>query len=428
MAKIDTLSDSRVRMEIDVTAEEFDQALDTAFENIRKDVEIKGFRKGKVTRAIYEKHRGVETLYEDALNHIIDEAYYRTVQQEDVHVVAPPKIDFDVSSVKKGQGFMFTAIVAVKPEVKLGEYKGFAYEQPSVEVSDEDVHAEIEKLREQQAELVIKEDGALEKGDTVVFDFEGFLDGEPFEGGKAENHELEIGSGRFIPGFEDKMVGMRPGEERDLDITFPDNYEAEHLKGKASVFKVKVHEIKVKRLPELTDAFVKELEREDVETVDALLKKTREDLVAQKEKDARNKTVDFAVGKAVEHAEMIVPKDMVEQEKNRQIDNVKRQAQQYNIDYETYLQLSRIDKETFEKNMEEQAEKTLKTKLTVEAVSKKEAVTATQEELDKKYEELSKLYNLDVEQIRSQVAPSAVEQEVVFGKTVDLLVDALKTE
>ncbi len=427
MAKIDTLQDSRVRIEIDVTAEQFDHGLDHAFDKIKDDVEIKGFRKGKVTRKVYEQHKGVETLYEEALNHVVQETYFDAVQAHDLEVVAQPKIDLDINNVEKGKGFTYTATVAVKPDVELGEYKGFEYDEESVDVSDEEIDAEIERLLGQNAELVVKEDGALEKNDTAVFDFEGFVDGETFEGGKAENHELQIGSGQFIPGFEDQMLGMKPGEERDVNVSFPEDYQAEHLKGKDATFKTKLHEIKVKETPELSDDFVKDLDREGIETVDQLKTDTKATLTKQKEEQSRNKVVDFAVDKAASNATITVPQEMIEEEKNRMLDNTKRQAQQYGIDFDTYLQLTGTDKETFEAKLLDDAKRSIRYNLTLEAIAEKEGIEAQQEDVEKMYEDLSKQYNMDVEQIKAQVNDRAVEQQIIIRKTIDFLVDNLKT-
>ncbi len=427
MAKIDKLQDSRVRIEIDVTPEQFEHGLDHAFEQIKDDVDIKGFRKGKVTRKVYEQHKGVETLYEEALNHVVQDTYFDAVQTHELEVVAQPKIDLDINTVKKGEGFTYTATVAVKPDVELGEYKGFEYEGETVEVTDEEIDAEIERLLGQNAELVVKEEGALEKNDTAVFDFEGFVDGEAFEGGKAENHELQVGSGQFIPGFEDQMIGMTPGEERDVNVTFPEDYQAENLKGKEAVFKTKLHEIKVKETPELNDDFVKDLDREGVETVDQLKTDTKATLTKQKEEQSRNKAVDFAVDKAAENATINVPKEMIDEEKNRMLDNTKRQAQQYGIDFDTYLQLTGTDKETFEAKLRDDAERSIRYNLTLEAIAKKEGIEADKDDVEKMYADLSKQYNMDVEQIKAQVNDRAVEQQIVIRKTIDFLVDNLKT-
>ncbi len=428
MAKLEKVNGSHVKLTIDVTPEQFEHGLDHAFEKIKDEVEIKGFRKGKVTRKVYEQHKGVESLYEEALNHVIGETYYEAIQEHDVHVVAQPKIDLDITKVEKGKGFTYTAEVAVKPELELGEYKGFEYDEEKIEVTDEEIEAEMERLLGQNAELVIKEDGELEKSDTAVFDFEGFVEGEAFEGGKAENHEMVIGSGQFIPGFEDQMIGMKPGEQKDVVVTFPEDYQAENLKGKEATFKTKLHEIKVKQTPELNDAFVKDLDKAGIETVDDLKTDTTQTLKKQKEEQSRNKAIDFAVDQAAQNATVDIPEEMIEEEKRRMMDNAKRQAQQYGIDFDTYLQLTGTDKETFEQNMQKDAKRSILYNLTIEAIAEKEGIDATEEEIKENYEDLSKQYNMTVDQIKQQVNDAAIKQQIVFKKTIDFLVDQLKTK
>ena len=428
MAKVEKISDSRVKLTVEVSATQFEQGLDHAFNEIKDEIEIKGFRKGKVTRKVFEQHKGVEALYEDAINHVIQETYYDAIKEEALDVVAQPKIDLDITTVKKGSGFTYTATVAVKPTVELGQYKGFAYNAESIEVTEEEISAKIEELRGQNAQLVVKEEAELAKDDTAVFDFEGFVDGVAFEGGKADNHELVIGSGQFIPGFEDQMIGMKPGEARDIQVTFPEQYQAEHLAGKEATFKTKLHEVKVRQVPELNDDFVKDLEREGIETVEALKASTKETLAAEKKQTSENKAIDFAVEQAASQAKVDIPEEMITQEKNRQIDNIKRQVQQYGMPFEQYLQFSGLDEETFEKNTIEQAEKAIRFNLTIEAIAAKENIEATDEEVENKYADIGKQYNLDVEQVRSQVNEEAVKQEVVFRKTIDFLVAELKPE
>lgn len=425
MAKLENLSESRVKLTIEVSAEQLEHGLDHAYDKIKEDVEIKGFRKGQVPRDVYEKNKGVESLYEEALNHVIQETYVQAVQEHELPVVSQPKIDLDINNVEKGKPFTYSATVAIRPEVKLGEYKGIEYEAPSNEVSEEEVQGEVKKLQDQNAELVVKEDGELQNGDTAVFDFEGFIDGEAFEGGNAENHELEIGSGQFIPGFEEKMLGMKPGEENEIEITFPEDYQAEHLAGKEATFKVKLHEIKVKQTPELTDDFVADLDKEGIETVDQLKADTRKTLEDQKAETNKNQAIDYAVDQASKNASMEIAEEMVEEEKNRMMDNTKQQAQQYGLDFDTYLQLTGMDKEQFENKLRDDAEKSIRYNLTIDAISKEEGVEASDEEVEAKYEELANQNNMEVDQVKEQVNKDAVEQEVKFRKTIDMLVDSL---
>ena len=272
-AKWEKQEGNKGQLTFEVPAEEFNLALDKAFKKVSKDVQIPGFRKGKIPRGMFEKRFGVESLYQDAVDIVLPEAYSKAIDETDIFPIAQPEVD--IEQIEKGKDLVFTAIVEVKPEVTLGDYKGLEVEEESVEVTDEDVENEINTIRERHAELVVKEDGKVEDGDTAVIDFEGFLDGEAFEGGKGENHSLEIGSGSFIPGFEEKLIGKEAGEETEIEITFPEEYHAENLAGKDAVFKVKIHEIKSKELPELDDEFAKDVD-DEVETLDELKKKKRE--------------------------------------------------------------------------------------------------------------------------------------------------------
>lgn len=428
MAKVDTISGSKVRIEIEVSAHHFEHGLDHAFEAVKGDVELKGFRKGKVPREMYEKKFGVESLYEEAINHVLQETYVNAVTEHNIEVVSQPKIDLDITKIERGKPFTYVAEVAVKPEITLGEYKGLKMEKQQEEVTEDDMNTELEKLREQNAELVLKEEGTLENGDTAIFDFEGFVDGEAFEGGKAENYELKIGSGQFIPGFEDQMVGMAIGEEKDVNVTFPENYQAENLKGKDAVFKVKLHEMKVRELPELNDDFVKELDKEGIETVEALKEDTKqrlEEALVTKNKNAR---IDFAVTEATNNATFELPEAMIEDEKNRLVDNVAQQAKQYNLELDQYLQFSGITREDFEKNLLKDAERSLSYNLVIEAIGKAEGIEATEEEREAKYQELADQYNMGLEQVKAAVNDYAVDSEVIYRKTIDFLVDSLVIE
>lgn len=428
MAKVDKLSGSKVRIEIEVSKELFDHGLEHAFHAVKDDVEVKGFRKGKVTRSIFEKHYGVESLYEEAINHCIQDTYIEAVTSEDVKVVAQPKIDLDIAKVEKGKGFKYVAEVAVEPEVSLGEYKGLKFEKLSDKVLPKALDLEITKLLEQNAELVLKEEGTLENGDTAIFDFDGSVDKVPFDGGKAENYELLIGSGQFIPGFEKQMLGMKLGEEKNLDIKFPADYQAENLKGKDAVFKVKLHEMKRKELPELTDEFVKELEKKGLTTVEELKADTLTKLTDQLILKNKNSRIDYAVNTAVENSTFEIADEMITEEKNRLVDNVTQQAKQYNLDLDTYLKYTGISKEDFDKNLMKDAKKSIATRIVVKAVSKAEEIKATTEEKDVMFEELALQYKMDINQVKVNITDDVVSQEVEYKKTLDFLVDSLIIE
>jgi len=428
MAKVDTISGSKVRIEIEVNADQFEHGLAHSFNEIKADVEVKGFRKGKVTRAIFEQHYGVESLYEEAINHVLQETYIEAVTENKLEVVAQPKIDLDITKVEKGKGFTYVAEVAVKPEITLGEYKGLKMAPQSVEVTEDAINLEFEKLLEQNAELVLKEAGSLEKGDTAIFDFAGSVDGELFEGGTAENYELKIGSGQFIPGFEEQMIGMNVGEEKDLTVTFPEDYQAENLKGKDAVFHVTLHEMKVRELPTMSDEFVVELEKEGISTVEELkadtIKKLEESIALQN----KNERIDFVVSEATKNATYELPTEMIEEEKNRLSDNVAQQAKQYNLDLETYLSFSGVTKEDFDKNLLKDAEKSIAYNLVIEAIGKQEAIEVTEEEREAKYQEIADQYKMGMEQVKAAVQGYAVDSEVIYKKTIDFLVENIQFE
>jgi trigger factor len=352
----------------------------------------------------------------------------QAVTDHALDVVAQPKIDLDITAIERGKDFTYVAEVAVKPEITLGAYKGLTMTKPQEEVTDADVDAELAKLREQNAELVLKEEGTLEDGDTAIFDFEGFLDGTPFDGGKAENYELKIGSGQFIPGFEEQMIGMAIGEEKDLNVTFPEQYQAENLAGKDVVFHVKLHEMKVRELPELTDEFVKDLDKEGIETVEQLREDARKRLSEQLVSKNKNAKIDFAVTEATNNATFELPKEMIVEEKNRLLDNVAQQAKQYNLDLDTYLQFSGITREDFEANLMKDAERSLSYNLVIEAIGTAEGIAATEEEREAKYQELADQYNMGLEQVKAAVNDDAIDNEVIYRKTIDFLVDNLILE
>ncbi len=424
--KVEKLTTNRVKFTFTVHPDEFEHGLDHAFEHVKGDVEIKGFRKGHVLRNVFETKIGVETLFEDAINHVLQHKFQEAHAHPDYEIVGQPDVDLDMTKVKRGEAFEVIFEVPVKPEVKLGIYKDIEVKEIKTTVSDSEVNAEIKMLLSEKAQLVLKEAGALEFGDTAIFDFEGFLNNEPFEGGKAESYQLEIGSNQFIPGFEDQMVGMKAGEEKDLDVTFPENYQAENLAGQAVVFKVKLHEIKIKELPELNDEFVKSLERENVETVEALQAETKKDLEAQKTNEADQLLTSTIIDKILETAEIDLPQAMIEQENNQQIDNIKRQAQQYGLEYEMFLQMNGLTPEQLDAQLTVESEKRLLTSLAMEEIGKVEGITVSKEELDEKYTELSEQYQMAVEEIKRYVPEQVLEQDIIISKAFQFVKDHAK--
>lgn len=411
----------------EVSVEDFDQALDQAFKKVSKDVQIPGFRKGKIPRSIFEKRFGVESLYQDAVDIVLPSAYSKAVDEAEIFPIAQPSIDID--QIEKGQPLVFTAEVEVKPEVKLGEYKGLEVEEKSVEVTDEDVEQEIENLRERQAELVVKEDSEIEDGDTAVIDFEGFKDGVAFEGGQGENHSLEIGSGQFIPGFEEQLIGKKAGDETEVEITFPEEYHAEDLAGQDAVFKVKIHEVKAKELPELDDEFAKDVD-EEVETLDELKAKKREELETNKKQQAENEQREELLQQASDNIEVEIPEAMVDTEVNQMVREFEQQLQMQGMTLEMYSQFSGQDENALKEQMREDAEKRVKTNLTLEAIAEAENLEATEEDIDAELEKMGSMYGVEKEQLLQMLGGSTetLENDLKMRAAIEFLAENSKTK
>ncbi|KAF1343111.1 trigger factor [Bacillus subtilis] len=406
---------------VEVDAETFKTALDDAFKKVVKQVSIPGFRKGKIPRGLFEQRFGVEALYQDALDILLPVEYPKAVEEAGIEPVDRPEID--VEKIEKGESLIFTAKVTVKPEVKLGEYKGLGIEKDDTAVTDEDVQNELKALQERQAELVVKEEGAVEEGNTVVLDFEGFVDGEAFEGGKAENYSLEVGSGSFIPGFEDQLVGLEAGAEKDVEVTFPEEYHAEELAGKPAVFKVKIHEIKAKELPELDDEFAKDID-EEVETLAELTEKTKKRLEEAKENEADAKLREELVLKASENAEIDVPQAMVDTELDRMLKEFEQRLQMQGMNLELYTQFSGQDEAALKEQMKEDAEKRVKSNLTLEAIAKAENLEVSDEEVDAELTKMAEAYNMPVENIKQAIGSTdAMKEDLKVRKAIDFLVE-----
>lgn len=424
---IDKLSGSRVHFEVHVTKEQFEHGLDHAFAIENEKVTIKGFRKGKAPRNIFEAKYGVESLYEEAIQHVLQETYYNVVVENNIEVVAQPKIDLDVAKVQRGQDFSYKVTVAVKPEVKLGEYKNLKVDLLPTDPSDAEVEAEIGRKLEQNAEMVIKETGVIESGDTAVFDFSGSVDGVKFEGGTAENHELVIGSGGFIPGFEDQMIGMATEEEKDVVVTFPENYQEQSLAGKEAVFAVKIHEIKQRVVPALDEEFVKELNIEGVETVEDYKKHLTNELKATKERQNEQHLRQSIIAQATANAEFELPEEMILEEAQRMNENTKNQIQQYGLDFNMYLQYMGKSEEDYQKELNEQAKKTLSEQFVINQIAIAENLVATEAEIAEKYEEIVEQYksqNVTLEQVKQAIPESAITSEINYVKAIDLIVES----
>lgn len=401
-----------------IPQEEIQQGLTIAFNKVKGNLNVPGFRKGKVTRQVFNRMFGEEALYEDALNAVLPKAYDAAVAEACLDVVAQPKID--VKSMEKGQDWVITAEVTVKPEVKLGEYKNLTVAKQEREVTDADVEERLNQKRNQQAELVVVEEPAKEGG-TVVIDFEGFKDGVAFEGGKGENYSLELGSGSFIPGFEDQLVGAKAGDDVEVKVTFPEDYQAEDLAGKEAIFKVKVHEVKEKELPELDDEFAKDVD-DEVETLDELKAKIREELTATKASQAQEAVHDEALRKAVENAEVVeLPHVMVHDEVHRAMDEFLNNMQRQGISPEMYYQLTNSTEADLHKQFEQDAELRVKTNLVIEAIVKAENLEATEEEIEKEIAELAETYNMPVDQVKRLLTTDMLSHDITMKKAIDLV-------
>ncbi|MCC9088102.1 trigger factor [Bacillus pumilus] len=406
---------------VEVDAETFNKALDDAFKKVVKQVSIPGFRKGKVPRGLFEQRFGVESLYQDALDILLPVEYPKAIDEAGIEPVDRPEID--VEKIEKGESLIFTAKVTVKPEVKLGDYKGLNVEKDDTTVTDEDVQEELKALQNRQAELVVKEEGAIENGDTVVLDFEGFVDGEAFEGGKAENYSLEIGSGSFIPGFEEQLVGLEAGAEKDVEVTFPEEYHAEDLAGKPAVFKVKIHEIKAKELPALDDEFAKDVD-EEVETLAELTEKTKKRLEEAKENEAEGKLREELVAKASENAEVDVPQAMVDTELDRMMKEFEQRLQMQGMNLELYFQFSGQDEDALKEQMKEDAAKRVKSNLTLEAIAAAEDLQVSDEEVEEELSKMAEAYNMPVENIKQAIGSTdAMKEDLKVRKAIDFLVE-----
>lgn len=400
------------------------EGLDTAFNRVKKTLNVPGFRKGKVPRQIFNKMFGEESLYQDALNAVLPEAYANAVAESNIKPVAQPEID--VESMEKDSTWVLTAKVTVEPEVKLGQYKDLEVKARSTEVTDEEVDAEIKKLQEQQAELVLKEDQPAAEGDTVVIDFEGKVDGVAFDGGKGENYSLELGSNTFIPGFEDQLVGHKAGETVEVNVTFPEEYHAEDLKGKDAVFETTIHEVKTKELPELDDEFAKDVD-EEVDTLVELKAKTRERLEAQKQNAAKEAIQEEVIDKAVENAEIgEIPGAMIEEDVHRQMDQYLAGLQQQGISADMYYKLTGSSEEDLHKQFESGAQKRVKTNLVLEAIVAAEDIKASEEEINAEIKELAAQYGMEEASVRSALSDDMLNHDIAIRKVVKEMTDSAK--
>ncbi len=410
----------------EVSVEDFEKGLDEAFKKVVKDVQLPGFRKGKIPRKMFENRFGVESLYQDAIDAVLPNAYMQAIDETEIEPVDQPNIDVD--AIERGKPVVFTASVTVKPEVELGEYKGIEVEDEEVNITEEDVDAALEELQSQHAELILKEEGPVAEGDTVVIDFEGFLGDEPFDGGKGENHSLEIGSGQFIPGFEEKLIGKEADIEYSIQVTFPDEYHSEDLAGKEATFKVTIHEIKEKEIPELDDEFAKDVD-DDVETLDELKAKKKEELESQKKQEIENKKRETLIDTVTEGAKIDIPDVMITSEVEQMTNEFEQRLQAQGMTMEMYQQFSNQTTEDLQEQMKEDAKKRVQTRLALEAIFKAENLEVTDEDVEKEFEKMAEMYNMEVEQIKQMLGGNteAIKGDLTFDKTIDFLLAESKT-
>ncbi|TRZ37386.1 trigger factor [Niallia circulans] len=424
-AKWEALEGNRGVLTIELDAEKLNEGLDLAFKKVVKQVNIPGFRKGKIPRGMFEQRFGIESLYQDAIDILLPEAYANAIDEAGIEPVDRPEID--VEQIEKGKPVIFKATVTVKPEVTLGDYKGLEVEAVDTNVTDEDVDAEIKALQEKQAELVVKEEGKAELGDTVVIDFEGFQDGVAFEGGTAENFSLELGSGQFIPGFEEQLVGLATGENKEVEVSFPEEYHAAELAGKPATFKVTVQEIKGKELPELDDEFAKDVDAE-AETLADLKEKIKTRLEADRKHQAEHAVRDTVVEKAAANATIDVPSAMVDTEIDRMMNEFEQRLQMQGMNLELYFQFSGQDEAALKEQMQEDAAQRVRVNLTLEAIVNAENITVSEEEVTAELDKMAEMYNMGIDAIKQALGGvENLQMDLKIRKAIDFLVENSKT-
>ncbi|HBJ9670726.1 TPA: trigger factor [Listeria monocytogenes] len=410
------------KLTFEIEQEKVKEGLDRAFVKVRKTLNVPGFRKGKVPRQIFNQRFGEEALFQDALDILLPEVYSAAIDEAGIDPVDTPQVN--IESMEKGETWVLTAEVTVKPEVKLGDYKGLEVEKRETELTTEELEAELKQLQERQAELVVKEDAPAENGDTVILDFEGFKDGVAFEGGQAENHSLELGSGQFIPGFEEKLVGLKAGDEADIELTFPEEYHAEDLAGQPVVFKVKLHEIKTKEVPALDDELAKDID-EEVETLDELKEKIYKRLQEAKEESVAQAKQEEVIAKAVENAEVDIPHAMVHHEADHLMNHFAQDLQAQGLTPELYYQFTGQTEEAMHAQMEKDAEKRVKMNLVLEAIAEAENIEPTEEAIDEEISTLAEKYGMEKDAVRAALGDmSELKSDLKIRKAIDVLLDS----
>ncbi len=420
--QVENLEKNMAKLTIEVPASEFEKALQSAYNKQKKSISVPGFRKGKVPRQMVEKMYGPEIFYEDAANELIPTAYEEELKNCDLEIVSRPTVD--IVQIKKGENFIFTAEVAVKPEVTLGEYKGMEVDKTSTRVTQKEVEAKIKEEAEKNARTVTVEGRPVQDGDEVILDFEGFVDGEAFEGGKGENYPLTIGSGSFIPGFEEQLVGAEAEKEVEVKVTFPEEYHAEELKGKDAVFKCTIHEIKEKQIPEIDDEFAAEVSEFD--TLDEYKADVKAKIKEQKENEGKQKKEDQAVEKAVANATMEIPEAMIDEQVRQMVNEFAQNMQYQGISFEQYCQITGMTLEKIQEETRPQAIKRIETRLVLEAIAKAENIEVTEERLDEEIKKMAESYNMEADKLKELMGEEEKKQmmeDIAVQDAVTFLVE-----
>jgi trigger factor len=425
-SKLEKIEKNIATLEIEVDAEQFEKGLQKAYRKNAAKFNIPGFRKGKAPRVIIERYYGEGIFYEDAINIICPDAYEKAVEQHNLEPVDIPKID--IVQIEKGKSLIFKAVVTVKPDVKLGEYKGIEIEKKEYPVNDEDVEKELEKMREANARMITVQDRPAKEGDMLIIDYKGFMGGEQFEGGAAENQSLILGSGRFIEGFEDQLVGANAGDDVEVKVTFPEDYRSEELAGREAVFQVKVKEIKEKELPELDDEFAKDVSEFD--TLEELRKDIRERLEKRAEVRVKNETENEVVKKVTELSEMDIPEIMIEKQIDAMVRDFEFQLMYQGLKLEDYLKYAETSLEEVRNKFRQDAREKVKTQLTIEKIAEVEGITETQEELEEEIEKMAKQYRQEnLEEFKKSLSENELnylKDSIIVRKTINFLVDNAK--
>ncbi len=423
--QVEKLEKNMAKLTVEVGADELEKAIEKAYQKQKKQISIPGFRKGKVPRQMVEKMYGKEVFYEDAANELIPDAYDKALSECEEDIVSSPKIE--VTQIEAGKPFIFTATVALKPEVKLGKYKGLKIDKIDAEVTEEEIDAEINKERENNARNITVEDRPVKDGDMTTLDFEGFVDGVPFEGGKGENYPLTIGSGAFIPGFEEQLVGAEVGKEVEVNVTFPEDYQAAELKGKAAVFKCTVKEIREKELPELDDEFASEVSEFD--TLAEYREDVKKNLTEKKQKDAKNAREDAAIKAAVEVAEMEIPDAMLETQQRQMVDEFAQRITMQGLSMEQYFQFAGTNYQKMVEQVKPQALERIKSRLVLEAIAAAEKIEATEEDYEKELETMAEVYQMEVSKVKELMGEREkknIMQDLAVRKAAEFVAENAK--